>query len=108
MLNAIRERGTIDELKRIAKRNKGILVAEDVVEEARPCDNLLHKYFEWDDTEAARKWRLVQARNLINVCVEIIPNTNDKESRIFVSLTTDRNNDRGWRVSRYCQRVVES
>ena len=26
----------------------------------------MSKYFEWDDTEAAHRYRLVQARNLVN------------------------------------------
>ena len=43
----------------------GRLDAEAVVEAAEAETHPLHSYFEWDDTEAARKWRLWQAGNLI-------------------------------------------
>ena len=36
----------------------GVFGAEAVVEAARPEDAPLHSYFEWDDTEAARRYRL--------------------------------------------------
>lgn len=37
-----------------------------IVNLARPRNSPIHKYFEWDDTLAAEKFRLSQARNLIN------------------------------------------
>lgn len=85
---------TYAELKRIADRNGGILRAEDVVEEARNENSPLHSSFNWDDTDAARLWRLHQARNIIRVtyieCKKV-----DREVRAFVSLTPDREEDGG-------------
>lgn len=43
----------------------GELTTEAVVEAAAPPTSALHRYFEWDDTEAARRYRLDQAAALI-------------------------------------------
>jgi len=56
----------------------GRLLPADVLEEARNPDSPLHGHFEWDDTEAAAKYRLSQARALIrtvklNVTVRSVP-----------------------------------
>lgn len=86
-----------EELRRIAKRNGGLLLAEDVVEAARDQSSPLHDSFTWDDDEAAQKWRLHQARNLIRVTVEWLnaPGKEPIRVRPFVSLTPDRTNDGG-------------
>ena len=81
----------IQKLKGIARSNHGMLMPEDVVLAARPTSSVLHSYFTWDNTEAAEKCRLQEARQLINVCVEYIGTENDgKETRVFVSLRDDR------------------
>lgn len=54
-------------LARLAKAGRGILTPDAVVEAASDPGSPLHDYFEWDDTEAARKYRLDQARTLIRV-----------------------------------------
>jgi hypothetical protein len=43
----------------------GLLKAEDVVDKAAHPDHPMHQYFEWDDSEAAVQYRLMQARVLI-------------------------------------------
>jgi hypothetical protein len=86
------------ELRRIANENDGILKPEDVVEAARPKDSPLHSQFEWSNTEAANKWRIHQARNLIRVTVEwlnVPGKAEPVEIRPFVSLTPDRKNEGG-------------
>lgn len=71
---AVRQR--LDELAA-----RGALTARDVVLDARKKDSPLHGYFEWDNAKAATKFRLVQARRLINrFQVPII-----EESRILVT-----------------------
>lgn len=45
--------------------NKGDLTPEAVLSEASKKRNPLHKFFEWDDSVAGRKFRLEQARYLI-------------------------------------------
>lgn len=86
------------ELNRIAKEHGGHLRPADVVEAARPEDSPLHKKFEWDDSEAAERYRVWQARQLIAVTVEYIGGGKDATlSRVFVSLTPDREEDGGYR-----------
>lgn len=82
------------ELVKIADKHGGILKAEDVVEEARKRTSPLHDRFTWDDSEAARKYRLEQARALIRVIVNY-ETVDLQEQRIFVSLTSDRNEEGG-------------
>ena len=74
-----------DELKRIASTRKGKITPQIVLANARNKKSVLHKYFDWDDTIAAKKYRLWQARQLISVSVEVIPHTN-KEMRSFFNV----------------------
>lgn len=53
-----------EELQRIYDANQQ-LTPKIVVEEASSPDSKLHGYFEWDDTEAAKQYRFIQADNLI-------------------------------------------
>lgn len=39
---------------------------EQVVERARDTSSELHKCFEWNDTAAAERYRIIQARSVIN------------------------------------------
>lgn len=58
--------GVVEALKAIAKNDPdGLIQPAVVVDEAEDPESPLHRYFEWDDTEAARAYRLVQARSLI-------------------------------------------
>jgi len=82
------------ELARIAEENDGMLRQEDVVAFARNPDTALHTQFDWDDTEAARKWRLEQAGRIIRLQVKVIESTN-QTVRAYVSLTPDRGKEDG-------------
>lgn len=84
------------ELARIAEMNNGVLRQEDVVDFARDPDTALHTQFEWDDTEAARKWRLEQAARIIRLQVRVVENT-EQTVRAFVSLSVDRTPHGGYR-----------
>jgi hypothetical protein len=53
-----------EELERIAKRTE--LTARNVVEEARSRNSPLHEFFDWNNETAGEKFRLAQARFLIN------------------------------------------
>lgn len=85
------------ELRRIAKENGGLLLPETVVREARPKTSPLHSRFEWDDGEAADRYRIWQARQLIRVVVEHIAGV-AAPTEVFVSLSPDRNKGNGYRV----------
>lgn len=93
----MQDRNVIDELKRIESDN-GRLRPKDVVDAARADASPLHGHFEWDDTEAAEKYRIDQARGLIRVCVEYVGGGKEKRRiQAFVNLTTDRNAGGGYR-----------
>jgi hypothetical protein len=49
------------------RAKRGALTPEIVVEEAADPMHPLHHRFTWDDSEAARKWRLHEAGNLLRV-----------------------------------------
>ncbi len=84
-----------EELKEIQEHNQdGLLRPEEVVDYAQDPETALHNCFTWDDTEAARQYRLWQARQVIRVRVTYLPEA-EAESRTFVSLTSDRKRDGG-------------
>lgn len=82
------------ELEEILRINNGFLTPEKVVEYAKNKKTALHEKFCWDDTEAAKKYRLMQASQIIrNVKVEIVHKDNPDYSvkiREYVSLPADR------------------
>lgn len=85
------ERGIVQrELLAICKENHGVLRPEDVVERAKNSKSPLHPLFTWDDTAAAREYRIWQARELIRVSVITLPEAPNEPIRTFVSLMSDR------------------
>jgi hypothetical protein len=83
----------------LAERRAGVLEARDVVDAARPEDSPIHSHFTWDDGAAAERYRIWEARQLIRVSVQMLPTEgNDVETRVFVSLTSDRAQGGGYRV----------
>ena len=48
-----------------ASSTNGRIMPEEVVATAAHPDSELHRFFQWDDSEAAEKYRLMQARSLI-------------------------------------------
>lgn len=57
---------------RALERENGRLIPADVVDAARDPASPLHAHFEWDDSAAAEKYRLDQARTLIrSVKIEV-------------------------------------
>lgn len=82
------------ELASIADANGGMLRAEDVVSFAADATTALHGEFTWDDSEAARQYRIFQARQLIRVTVVYEPRIN-QDVRVYLSLPDDRQQDGG-------------
>lgn len=85
------------ELEIIRKKSGGLLRPEDVVEFARDESTALHAKFEWDDTEAARQFRLAQAHQILRVAV-IVHEETKVPIRAFVSLRSDRKARIGYRA----------
>lgn len=86
-------------LTQMAKRNGGVLKVDDVIEEAKNVNSVLHQHFEWDDSEAAEQYRRQQARALIQRCRIQLVETEPVKIRAFVSLPTDREQGGGYRLT---------
>lgn len=80
----------------------GLIKPERVVEAARPKASPIHDQFEWNNTAAAEKYRLLQASELIRVSVEIIDCGGGRDPimvRAFTSLATERGEGGGYRAT---------
>lgn len=87
------------------RKTDGLIHAEDVVAWAKNNpESALHKQFEWDDSEAAKEYRLWQARRVIAVHVV---NSDDDRHRRLISLTIDRPKGGGYRFVEDVQRSKE-
>jgi hypothetical protein len=78
------------------KKRKGKLLAADIVDTARDEDSPLHRYFDWDDSSAAEKYRLWQARQLI-VTVHLLNDGLSGPTQMYYSLGADRRAGGGYR-----------
>jgi hypothetical protein len=82
------------ELRIIARKHHGLLRPVDVVEYASNPKTALHDCFTWDDTEAAQQYRLWQARQIIRVRVQVIPQ-HTEPVKVWVSMKDDRYREGG-------------
>ena len=90
------------ELEEIRNEQNGILRPPDVVEKAKDKDTALHVYFTWSDKKAGYKWRLHEARVLIQRVKMVNPNKEDGQAakvypRLYHSLPSDRANGDSYR-----------
>ena len=87
------------ELLKLKNRHGGLLRAPDVVDAARPLHSPLHEHFEWDDSVAGERFRLVQAQQLIRAVITIIPRADGEpvSARAWISLPNDRADGGGYR-----------
>lgn len=100
-----------DELQAIYDEH-GALTPAIVLAEATDEAHPLHKRFTWDDTEAASRWRLTQAAELIRSVKVVIERPTDSEPivvRAFIS-KTEMGDDAASGDGEYMpvERVVES
>jgi hypothetical protein len=86
-------------LTQMARQKGGVLMVDDVLSAAQDEGSILHKYFVWDDNEAADLYRRQQARTLIQKCRIQLVETEPVSIRAFVSLPTDRNAGGGYRLT---------
>lgn len=80
----------------MANDPQGLLKPEAIVAAAQDPNSPLHGQFTWDDDEAARRWRLEQARFLIKSYTVVYEPLNIR-IRGFVSLDSDRQQEGGYR-----------
>ena len=60
------------------------ITPENVLEKARNKRTELHKCFEWDDSVASEKYRLIQARDVIRHFVIVTPEKEDDEEPVKI------------------------
>lgn len=61
-----------------------------ILDKARDEQTELHKCFDWDDAEAAEKWRLQQARHIVcNLVIKEKSETPRPEVRVFFKTDAD-------------------
>lgn len=65
------------------------ITPQEMVEKARNERSELHKCFEWNDTVAAEKYRLQQARMVLSMLV-FKPKTEEEQPVRIFSLTTEK------------------
>ena len=95
-------KGDVEKIgKRLKKLSgkRGELSPEKVVENAKDPKSPLHGEFEWDDTEAAYKYRLDQARYLFRAIESIwVEEEGEMSVRSFISIEEDLETSyRDWR-----------
>ena len=76
-----------ERLEYLSSKNKGKITPKIVIQDARQKDSVFYNYFEWDETKAAKEYRLQQARSLINHVVEVVVIEGEQsEQRSFFSV----------------------
>lgn len=74
------------------REQNGSIVSGMLVAVAEDPSHPLHRYFEWDDTEAARKHRLYEERKLLySITIVQRPDENALPIRAFISVVTGQN-----------------
>ena len=73
----------MNEIQRI-ENLYGKITAQTVLTAAKDKDCILHKLFEWDDSKAAERYRMAQARTLINnIEVKIISDGEERHIPVY-------------------------
>ena len=73
---------------------------EQVVDRARDKSSELHKCFDWNNSVAADKWRLHQARNVLNHLIVVKREVDDDEKepvQFRVMMKNDRSENSGYK-----------
>lgn len=72
---------------------------EEIVDKARDESTELHKCFEWDDTKAAEKYRVYQARQI--VCHLIVKEVDDEPQKQEVRFFYKTDSQEGYKPTSY-------
>jgi len=106
----------IQELEKIYSK-EGELTAKVVLKYAKDKKNVLHSFFDWNDSTASNKWREHQARMLINVAVvevrgklipafEVVSVSQDKKAYKSYSDIIDNEDFRQQIINRATKEIV--
>jgi hypothetical protein len=75
------------ELNKLMRKYNGKLNPLDIVREASSTRSPLHDWFDWEDNSAGEKWRMHQARLLLNsIKVKITFQEGEKEYRKYLNV----------------------
>jgi tRNA A37 N6-isopentenylltransferase MiaA len=75
-----------EEIQKIMDSNEGGLTKSLLVENAKSSKSPLHDYFDWDDTIAAKKWRVRQAGKILRSIEVVFSETFSEPIRAFVNI----------------------
>lgn len=81
-----------EEIAALMAKNGGVVRPADVVAFARDARTALHSLFEWDNSQAAEKFRELQAASYIRAVVRVLPRESGDPVmvRAYVSLSSER------------------
>lgn len=85
-----------EHIEKLKEKTSGKITADDVVTDARKISSPIHSAFEWDDSEAAEKYRLDQARYLLRSLILVEYKKEEKEPikvRAFVNIRETKADD---------------
>lgn len=72
------------------RKQHGVVTPRLIVDSARDPDSPLHRFFEWDDSAAAEKYRLSQASDLIRRVQVFVTKDGVKQPvRVYASVVRD-------------------
>lgn len=71
------------------EKSYGELNPRTVVDEAKSSSSPLHNYFDWNNTSAAEKFRVQQAREMINHLTIVVNYETGEEIKAFFSVTEE-------------------
>jgi hypothetical protein len=95
-------------IEQLVSDNDGEITPHIVLADARSKRSPLHDAFDWTDSEAAEKWRIQQARELIR-CVQVVFDEDENTtSPLMVNVQSESTGDRVYkRTSDVVQCVSE-
>ena len=83
LAKGIKPEDAANELSRI-QNVYGKITPEVIVREASDKSSPLHSYFEWDDEKAGHRWRVQQARILLNnIQVKVVSDGEERQISVF-------------------------
>lgn len=94
----------IERIRELENEN-GELTTDVVIEDARDQNSPLHNYFDWNDVEAADKWRKEQARRLIRSVRLVIHETETTVRQVAYVRDPDKSNKEEGYVSTFYLRT---
>jgi len=87
------------QINKIIEKNKlKEISSKELLEDAKNTESPIHKYFDWNDTKAAEKYRLYQARLIINHVEITITTPSQQEIPVRAFLNIKNKDDNFKRV----------